>query len=587
MMSRKLWPKTLWLALGILPFFAFEGASPLPAPDSERNAADYPKDYFQAPIATEVHLTGTFGELRSNHYHAGLDIDGKIDVPVYAAADGYVSNIKVQGGSYGNVLYIKHPNGYTTLYGHLDHFAPEIAQYVREIQYKKERFEVDLRLPETKFRVKKGQEIARMGNSGASTGPHLHFEIRNSTTQRVLNPLLFGIPVQDNIAPEIRDMKVYFLNEKREVMGSKPFPIKKQKDGTYSLEGDTVRIGGWRVGFGVKAYDSMTGFRNDNGIYDLSMYTDDQLAFEWRMDELDFDQSRYINAHIDYAAERRYGAWFHRCFVLPGDRLINYKRTESMGAVSLYEEKPVKITINATDAAGNATAIHFWALRDAEHMETFEVPTHQFELPSDTESRIELEDFHLTMPKGALYETLPLQYSSTPSNAARTFSNMHHVQNGLTPVQRYYEIGIKPINLPPELKNKAVIALCGSGRPDNCGAAWNGAFLTTKVREFGDYCVMIDTTPPTIMPIVFNKDMRKNHTMAFRISDNMAVNGLADGLYFRGTIDGKWALFEYDKKRARITYNFDEQIGRGEHKVRIVVQDDRGNEGKFERSFLR
>lgn len=220
-------------------------------------------------------------------------------------------------------------------------------------------------------------------------------------------------------------------------------------------------------------------------------------------------------------------------------------------------------------------------------METFEAPTHQFELPSDADSRIDLEDFRMIIPKGALYETLPLQYSSSPEKGARTFSNMHHVQNKLTPVQRYYEIDIKPFDLPAQLKNKAVIAKCGDGKPDNCGASWKGEFLMTKVREFGDYCVMIDTTPPTVMPIVFNKDMRKNATMAFRISDNMAINGLADGLYFRGTIDGKWVLFEYDKKRARITYNFDEHVGRGEHKVRIIVRDDRENEGSFERSFLR
>lgn len=587
-MSRNLWLKGLLLSLCIVPFFAFEGPSPLSAPNPELIAAAYPKDYFQAPIGTEVRLTGTFGELRSNHYHAGLDIDGNIGVPVYAAADGYVSNVKVQAGGYGNVLYIKHPNGYTTLYGHLDRFSSEIAQYVREIQYKKERFTVDLRPPETMFRVKKGQEIGKMGNTGGSSGPHLHFEIRNTATQKVMNPLLFGIPVQDNVAPEIRDMKVYFLNEKREVLGSKPFPVKRQKDGSYALEGDTVHIGGWRVGFGVKAYDSMNGSHNDNGIYALSMYADDNLAFEWRMDELDFGESRYINAHIDYSAQRRYSAWFHRCFVLPGDRLSNYKRTETLGSVALFEEKPVKIMVKAVDAGGNTTSVTFWALRDAAHMETFEAPAHQFELPNDAESRIDLEDFRMIMPKGALYETLPLQYSSSPANGAHTFSNMHHVQNGLTPVQRYYEINIKPLNLPTHLKNKAVIAKCGSGKPDNCGASWKDGFLMTKIREFGDYCVMVDNTPPTITPVVFNKDMRKNKTMAFRISDNMDVNGLADGLYFRGTIDGKWVLFEYDKKRARITYTFDEHVvGSGAHTVRIVARDDRENEGSFERTFLR
>ncbi len=587
---RKNWLKTLLGSAFLLPVLSFENSGPLPLPEPEVVLASYPKDYFQLPVAdNSVHLTGTFGELRPGHFHTGIDIDSKtggVGQPVFAAADGFVDKIKVQSGGYGNVLYLKHPNGYTTVYAHLDRFSPEIQRYVRDMQYKRERFEVDLAPPDGKFKVKQGQEIAKLGNSGGSTGPHLHFEIRNSANGKALNPLLFGLPIADKVPPEIRDMKVYFLNENREVLTSKPFPLEHLKDGSVKPFGDTIRFGAWRVGLSVKAYDRQGGYRNDNGIYAISMYADGQLCYQWRMDELDFDESRYLNAHIDYSARERYGAWFHRCFVLPGDRLNNYSRTETLGSIALSKEKPQKIVLKIIDAAGNASGLTFWLARD-ENMEEIVSAPYQYDLPFDAESHIDLDDFTMTMPKGALYESLHFQFKVTPDESDGMYSSMYHLHDTRTPVQRYFEVGIKPRGLPPELRTKAVIAKCGEGRPDNCGASWRGDFLVTKVRELGDYCVMVDNDPPTISPVIFNDDMRKKSAMSFRIRDNFATNGSADGLSYRGTVDGNWVLFEYDRKRDRITHTFDGHIAAGEHRLHLSVRDDRGNEAVFDRKFVR
>ena len=586
---RKLWMMALLGASFLWPVFSFKEPEIMPLPAPEVIAAAYPKDYFQRPVNEEIKMTGTFGELRSDHFHSGLDIKsntGRVGQPILAAAEGFVDRIQVQAGGYGNVLYLKHPNGYTTVYAHLDAFSADLQQYVREAQYKSQRFEVNLHPPDGLFKIKQGQQIGRMGNSGGSTGPHLHFEIRHSATQKVLNPLLFGIPVQDKVAPEIRDMKVYFLDEQRGVIGSKAFPINRQKDGTYGLEGDTVLLGGWRIGFGVKTYDGMSGFRNDNGVYAVSLYADDQLAYEWRMDELDFDESRYLNAHIDYSVFKRYGAWFHRCFVLPGDLLSNYAHTETLGSIPIYAEKPVKILLKVVDAGGNACTITFWAQRDT-NLEVFPSAPFQFEMPYNVENRIDMEDFSMILPKGSLYETLEFQYSTTPDEEGDVFSPMHHLHNGRTPVHRYFTLKIRPHELPDNLRSKAIIAKCGEGKPDNCGVSWEGDFLMTKVREFGDYCVMVDTVPPKITPVVFATDMRKKGVISFRINDNFAITGLADRLYYRGTVDNKWILFEYDRKRARLTYTFDGQVIRGEHVLKLVVKDDRDNLAKFERKFVR
>lgn len=584
---RKLLQKTLLGSVMVLTALSFENPEPAPMPDPEIVIAAHPKDYFMPPVAASpLKINGTFGELRSDHFHSGIDIDGNTGQPVFAAADGFIDRVRVQASGYGNVLYVKHPNGYTTVYAHLDRFSSEIQKFVKETQYKRERFEVDLHPADGQFRVKKGQEIGKLGNSGGSTGPHLHFEIRQSGTDRALNPLLFGLPVQDKVPPEIRDMKVYFLNEKREVLTSKPFPIQRQKDGTVGVANEVTSLGAWRVGFGIKAFDKQSGHRNDNGIFAIALYADGELAYQWRMDQLDFDESRYLNAHVDYAARKRYGAWFHRCFLLPGDRLSNYTRTDALGSIALSKDKPVKILLKVMDAAGNTSSIHFQVKRD-ENMEPFVGQPYQYELPWDAESRIDLEDFTMSLPKGALYENLQFQYKNTQDDSDGMYSSMHHLHDNRTPVQKYFEVGIRPRNLPPELRTKAVIAYCGEGRPDNCGGSWRDDYLVTKVRQFGDYCVMVDKDPPTITPIVFDDDMRKKSTMAFRIRDNFAVNGSADHMTYRGTVDGQWVLFEYDRKRDRLTHSFDGRIGPGEHFLRLVVKDDRGNEAVFERKFLR
>ncbi len=581
------------VAAGIAGAFAFGKPETIPVPphnEKVTGGGPYPKDYFQRPVAEDLLLSGTFGELRPDHFHTGIDIKsstGAVGQSVMAAADGFVDRIKVTPSGYGNVIYLKHPNGYTTLYGHLDRFAPEIQQYVREQQYKRQRFEIELQPADGQIKVKKGQEIGKMGNSGSSSGPHLHFEIRNTATGKVINPLLFNFPVPDKVAPELRDMKVYFLNAQRMVQGSKPLPVVRLKDGTYHLKGgDTIRIGGWQVGFGVKTYDRMNNSRNDNGVYSISLTTDTQLAYKWEMDELDFDENRYLNAHIDYPCRQRFGAWFHRCFVLPGDHLANYTHTETQGAVALYLEKPVKVTLKVMDAYNNTSTLTFWALR-GEAIETFPAPPYQYDMAYDTDNRIEREDFSLFMPKGALYESLHFQYETTPDPSFGVYSATYRVHDDQTPAHKYFDISLKPINIPPTLRDKAVIAYCGDGRPDNCGATWKGEMLTTRVRNFGNYCIMIDTTPPAIIPVVFDKDMRRKSTMSFRIRDNFAVGGQANGLSFRGTVDGQWILFVYDRKRDRLTYTFDEHVGPGEHQLRLVVQDDRGNTGVFERPFIR
>lgn len=555
-------------------------------PSLKREKRGHPIDYFGIPVAGSVHPTGTCGELRPNHFHTGLDIDGKTGDPVFAAADGHIENIKVQGSGYGNMLQIRHTNGYLTLYAHLDRFAPDIQQFVKDYQYQNEQFEVDIKPPSTLFKVRKGQQIGYLGNTGSSGGPHLHFEIR-SPEGKAVNPLLCGIPIADNIPPDIRGLKIYFLNSRREVLGSRSIPLQKDKNGKINLQGDTIRVGGMHVGFGIKAYDRSNTRRNDNGIYDLAMYADGQLAFRWTADEFAFEESRFLNAHIDYQERQQHGAWFHRCFSLPGDFLGNYTRTKMMGAVNLSPDRPVKISFELSDALGNTSKLYFWALRDETSVETFVSAPYQFLFPFDSENHLDMEGFSLYMPQNTLYETLQLQYEAVEDPSSDVYSVVHRVHNEYTPVHKSFEVMIKPTRLPKHLYDKAVVANYNSGRPDNCGSSWENGWIKASVRSFGNYCIMVDTIAPRITPLVFSADMRNKNSMAFRIMDNFFATGNARGLRYRGTIDGQWVLFEYDKKRNRIEYVFDGRVGKGLHSVCLSVVDDRGNEGVFTGTFTR
>ncbi|MBL7776503.1 MAG: hypothetical protein JNK89_10910, partial [Saprospiraceae bacterium] len=320
-------------------------------------------------------------------------------------------------------------------------------------------------------------------------------------------------------------------------------------------------------------------------LYSLNLQTDGQKAFQWLGDALDFDETRYLNAHIDYPFYKQYSAMFQRCFVLPGDRLSNYSRTESLGAVALYKEVPTQVRIEAADAAGNSSILRFWVLRDEAEAPP-EYPN-RVPMPFDVENRFDQEHFTCIVPKGALYETIFFNYAATPAPQG-VYSALYQVHSNLTPLHRYCTLRIHPEQLPEALRAKAVIARPrNGGRPVNCGGAWDQDFLTTRVREFGDYCIMVDTTPPTIKPVVFSVDMRRKKTMSFRIQDDFRTDAQAEGLRYRATVDGKWILMEYDSKRARLTYTFDGRIPPGEHTLRLSVTDDRGNEAVYERNFVR
>ena len=553
-------------------------------PDSEPH---YPRDYFHSPIKGPLLLAGTFGELRPNHFHSGIDIKGGMGVPVYAAADGYVSRIKVDASGYGNFLQITHPNGYSTCYAHLNAFIPEIREFVLSHQRADEKFEVELFPRADQFPVYQGDLIAEMGNTGGSQGPHLHFEIRETESEIPLNPLLFGLDVTDNQPPRMHQLKMYWLNDRREDLGENLFSLIRKGSG-YGIKGDTLLAPSDRVGFALKVYDHMNYVSNWNGIYSLDVFKGDSLIYNFTLDKFSFDETRYLNAHLDYDAYREDRAYFNRCYALPGNHLSIYRHEKNNGVVTLSRTKAVKMKMVAKDADGNASVLEFWVRQKGDPPVRPE-KTYNYFLPYDEASIVDNPSVYLYFPDSTLYQDLYMEYNFSTDHSDNIYSSVHHIHDAAVPVNRYFDIAIRATSMPENLRDKAFIAYCGAGNYVlNCGGKWNEkGFLESTARSLGDYCIMTDLTPPTIRPVNFKYDMRRSGSMSFRIDDNYPTAGNVPGLDFHATIDGQWVLMEYDAKRDRITHTFSGNLPSGKHNLRLVVRDAVGNERVLEEDFLR
>ena len=546
--------------------------------------AEYPKGFFRSPLDIPLILSGSFGELRTNHFHSGIDIktNGEIGKRIYAVADGYVSRIKVSPVGYGNAIYITHPNGFTSVYGHLDRYAGEIADFVKKLQYEKESFEIEIYPDSQRLRVVKGQVIAFSGNTGGSGGPHLHFEIRETASEKPVNPLFFGFDIKDNIPPIVTQVAFYDLQNGREIL--KKYKLIK-KGNTYYLSGaDTVVLNTNAAGIGIGTYDLLNGASNHNGIYSIKMESDGRQIFQLDFEKFSFNESRSINALIEYPDRR-----LQRLFLLPGNRFSAYRNVVGNGVIPL-SEKPVHIVITVADAYLNISKVSFYLKKGMASEALVEKSGKR--LDYDMPNVIETQNYKIQIPANAFYEPVNYDIQVLPGKGSRPevrdtwgYSDVVKITGTDVPLHAPMEIAIKPVELPERLKEKAVIVRQENGRKIFEGNTWENGFLKAKSSTFnGIFYISADTIAPKINPVNISQgsNLSRSSNIRLRISDELS--GIRS---YRATIDSKWILMEYDAKNNLLAYDFDKTIEPGEHLFVLLVTDNAGNQSTIQLKFLR
>jgi murein DD-endopeptidase MepM/ murein hydrolase activator NlpD len=546
---------------------------------------NYPKGYFSSPIDIPFLLAGDFGEPRAAHFHMGLDIRTQEHegLKVYAIGDGYVSRIGVSPYGYGNALYITYPNGFTSVYGHLQRFNDTIMSRLRREQYAKQQFAVDFTLKPGEIPVAKGQLVAYSGNTGGSGGPHLHFEIRDMM-ERPINPFNFGYTSADHIPPSIGAVKFYAMDEKKYT--TEPYRSPVIAIGTnYTLKTGEQKVNAKKVGIAINTFDKMDEKLHTVGLYDLKMYDSDSLVFEYTVDRLSFDYIRYIIAQLDYPIFMHEGSRaFEKCYVERNNNMpAYYHHVHDRGIIDLSDGRVHKIRIEASDYAGNKSTLRADLVYDSTSV-AFRSKDNRYmvALSPDKDNKIKGDDFSISIPGRYLLDSAFINYSSTPAAAPGIYSNVIKIGDSYD-LLGYYTISIKEKNLPDSLRSKALMAWRPAGGGTIArGGTWEGDRLAAQVREFGSFFIMLDTTPPKVIPIniMRGKNMHGIKNISVQIRDNLS--GIAD---YHGYIDGHWQLMELDGKTGILKMALPANLTAGAHTFKLVVADDRNNTAEYAVSF--
>lgn len=541
---------------------------------------DIPQDYFSNPLDIPLVLSGTFGELRSNHFHSGLDIktQRKTGLPVYAAASGTVTRIKISHYGYGKALYITHPNGYNTVYAHLQKFCPEIEEYIKKAQYDKESFEIELFPKDGELTVSQGEIVAYSGNTGGSGGPHLHFEIRDKNS-RPMNPFLFGIDIKDTRAPTLSKVKSYPLDKNSYINGSADpveLRIKQNQDGSFTTE--NVKAFG-NIGFGVATIDQQDYANNKNGIYEIRTALNGATNFEVRMNKFSFAETRYLNRMIDYAQYKKRKGRIQKLFVEKNNPLSIYGKLNDNGILTVNDSMSYQYFINIRDFAGNNIdlTVPITGKKDSLITSPKDSETDHY-VYSDQGYSFSEGKYTVYIPKGALYDDtfLDLKVDGDKLTLHRDEIPVHKNISISYDLSGYDEDDRDKLYL-GRLNYKSDIYHSNTKIVDGT--------LKIGTRILGDYSLAKDTTPPTITPknIENRKWMSKYRYLKFEIDDkDSGIKG------YRATVNGKFILMEYDYKTKSLIHDFnDEAVTDTENNLKLIVTDNVGNSTTFETTFFR
>ncbi|MCZ4696328.1 M23 family peptidase [Ancylomarina euxinus] len=554
-------------------------------------AHNIPKNYFRSPVDFKITLSGTFAELRNNHFHSGIDIrtftTGK---KVYAIADGIVSRIKISEGGYGKALYIDHPNGYTSVYAHLNKFSPKIEAFIKSQQYKNKKFEVDIDLSKMEshkkelFKFKKSNVIAYSGNTGSSMGPHLHFEIRETKSEKPINPLLLDFKILDTTAPMIYSLYVYSLDKNSSVNGQnvrQAFKLSTLNKNNFILKTNKMILHG-KIGFAIYTEDLLDNTWGKCGINKLQLKINDSLVTNYSLNKFSFDESSYINSHIDYELNHEIKRKVHKAFIEPNNKLSFYSEMKTDGSYNFNENKNYSIEFSVFDSYQNRAKLQFTAKGDTTSV-SFPEKTFTRLFKYEDENKFSEAGIDLKFPKDCFYSNLEFDYSTSTDSSF--LSAIYHIHQQNVALNKHFSLSIKLDEIDQDLSDKLVVVqIDKDGKLSSEGGVYINGYIKTKTKNLGNYAVSIDTLAPSITTKTDykNKNIKNLKFIDFTIKDNLS--GIKS---YHGEIDNKWVLFEFDKKENRLFYTFDKSRlpSNKKHQLKLIVTDAVGNIGQYSCEF--
>jgi murein DD-endopeptidase MepM/ murein hydrolase activator NlpD len=557
------------LALLLVPFLAV----------SQEN---YPQDVFQSPLAIPLDISGSFAELRSNHFHSGLDFktSGIEGLPVFATGDGYVSRIKISPFGYGKAIYITHPNGYTSVYGHLQKANGAIQELIKKKQYQEQSFEVEMYLYPTELPVKKGDIIAFSGNTGGSGAPHLHFEFRDTKSEQIINPMHFGFKkmIKDERKPIIQGIVVYPLDSTTVNNAQKPINISfnKQADGNYLCT--KVKANG-RIAFGINAYDYCTNAYNKNGLYKVKAYLNGVLQYQYGFDAFAFDESRYINNFIDYERFHDMGQRVQKLFELSSYPLSIVAGNTKDGTLKILPNSNYSYRVELYDFHQNKIEL----IIPIEY--GVQVPTIKktiqktpYFVKAKTESIFEKGNVTVYVPENSFYANFYMNF-----DVNNDIATLH---DDSVPVHKNITLTFNDVSgLTEEQLSKTYIATLDGYKLDFNKTTRKGNSFSTKIKTLGKYKLAQDSIPPRIYNVNFveGKTLKDQKTISVSVADLHS-----DIANYSAYLNGKWILMEYDYKTKRLTHNLEDAIYvQGRNDFKIIVTDSLQNSATFESYFFK
>ncbi len=537
---------------------------------------------YSSPVRIPISLSANFGELRNNHFHGGIDyrtqqVENK---PIYSIGDGYVSRINISPGGYGLALYIDHPAGHTSVYGHLNSFSKKIQDFIVEKQYEKETYRIDYYLQPNEITVKQGEQIGLSGNTGSSGGPHLHFEIRDQQSQDPMDVFDFlGKTMTDTRKPDIRGIAFYPQAGKGVVNGSSNplrLNVGKSKSGTPMGIG-TVQAWGV-IGVGVKAYDLMNGTSNVYGVKYVRLFVDGTQVFSSSMNRFSFDKTRMLNSFVDFEDWHTRKSFYMKSFVEPGNTLPLYQNLFD-GYITINKEKNYNLRYELEDFFGNKTTYSFVV---AGKKQTIPQSIKCTNFMAWNISNWYFEpDFSLTIPLGNLYTDFCYSHRKTAS--PRYFSDIHQVNSKPVPLHKngQIRINLKNQNL-TDTTRYGIVKIARNGKESWIGGTYREGGVEASINELGDrYAINRDTVAPVITPLAPAQWIQQKR-IRIRLSDSKS--GIST---FKGEINGKFVLFKHDMKSDIYTYTFDDsRLTKGQKQtITFTATDGAGNTSEYKYEF--